>query len=123
DGMDVINLSLGSDYATVLADDPEAQALEQTALAGILVVASAGNNGPDPQTVGSPADAPSVIGVGASNNDRIFAGSVATPAGQKLEAVPGAGANSSTPIAAPLMDVANVDVTGLACGSLPPNSL
>jgi minor extracellular serine protease Vpr len=123
DGMDVINLSLGTDYAILLSQDVEVQALQQAVAAGVIVVASAGNNGPDPQTVSSPADAPSVIAVGASNNDRFFAGSVATTGGQTLEAVPGTGGNSATPITAPLVDVANLDVTGLACGTLPPNSL
>jgi subtilisin family serine protease len=123
DGMDVISLSLGSDVAERLQYDSEAQALEQAAALGVIVVASAGNNGSDPATIASPADAPSVIAVGASNNDRMFAGSVLLPGGQTLTAIPAAEANSATPIAAALADVSQLDGNGLACSAFPANSL
>ena len=87
------------------------------------MVASAGNNGPDPATVGSPATGPSVIAVGASNNDRIFAGSVLIPGNDPLVAIPGSGSNSSTPIVAPMADVSALDDTGLACAALRSSSL
>ena len=60
DGMDVINLSLGTDVAMRLEDDPQMQAVENAAALGIVVVCAAGNNGSDPMTTGSPAAAPSV---------------------------------------------------------------
>src|SRR5205085_9630128 len=76
DGMDVINLSLGSDVAMRVADDPQMQSVENAAALGIVVVCSAGNNGSDPMTTGSPAGAPSVIAVGATANNRIFSAGV-----------------------------------------------
>ena len=43
--------------------------------AGIVVVASAGNNGPDPMTIGVPGNVPYVITVGAmSDNSTVGAG-------------------------------------------------
>ena len=56
DGMDIINLSLGSDLAPRLADDLEVQALERAVQAGVIVVAAAGNNGPGLNTISSPAN-------------------------------------------------------------------
>ncbi len=123
DGMDIISMSLGSDVAERLEYDPEVQALELAVASGVIVVASAGNNGSDPETIGSPADAPSVIAVGASANDRMFAGTVLLSGGQTLVAIPAAEANSATPIAAALVDVATLDGSGLGCSPLPANSL
>ena len=122
DGMTVINLSVATDYAILLSLDPSTQALEQAAQAGVIVVTAAGNSGPNPQTVPSPASIPTVIAVGSSNNDRVFAGSL-TAGSRTLEAIPGSGSNSTTPITAPLVDVSGLDGTGLACGALPANSL
>jgi hypothetical protein len=123
DGMDVLNLSLGTEYAEQPSSDPEVQALEQASAAGVIVVAAAGNNGPDPQTVGSPGDAPSVIAVGAGNNDRLFAGTVQVPGGAALQAIPGNGHHPSAPVSAPLLDVGTLDGSGQACGALRPASL
>lgn len=124
DGMDVINLSLGGLPAPRPADDVEVQSLENAVAAGVIVVVSAGNTGPDPNTMASPATAPSVISVGASNNDRQFAAPV-TVAGQgpyasllAVEPLP------SKPITAPLVDIsASLNPDGMACSPMPPNSL
>ena len=75
DGMDVINISLGSNVAPLPANDPEVTAIEHASALGVIVVVASGNNGPDPATVASPATAPSAIAVGASDNDRVFAAS------------------------------------------------
>ncbi|HEV2446901.1 MAG TPA: S8 family serine peptidase, partial [Candidatus Sulfopaludibacter sp.] len=123
DGMDIISMSLGSDLAERPDYDPEVQAVELASSLGAMVVTSAGNNGPNPATISTPADAPSAIAVGASNNDRLFAGSVLLPGGQSLVAVAAAAANSATPIAANLVDTSQFDGSGLACSPLPPNSL
>jgi len=123
DGMDVISLSLGSDVAVRFADDPEVTALEHAASLGIVVVASAGNNGPDPGTIGSPANGPSVIAVGASNNDREFAASVVVGGGSPLVAIPGSGPAPSAPVSGRLVDVATLDSSGMACSVLPSGSL
>ncbi len=62
----VINLSLGTgDPAARTANDPIRKAVERATEEGIVVVVSAGNQGPQPGTITSPADSPSVITVGA----------------------------------------------------------
>lgn len=123
DGMDIISLSLGTELAPRWSDDPLVQAVELAAKAGVLVVAAAGNNGPDPNTICSPATAPSAIAVGATTNDRTFAGSLEAPGLPPIVAVLGDGPAPSTPITAPVSDVAVLDGSGLACSALAGASL
>ncbi len=123
DGMDVINLSLGSPVASRPADDILVQALERAAALGIVVVVAAGNTGPDPNTIASPATGASVLAVGALYNDRVFSAVVSVAGVGEYRAVPGSGPAPSDAITAPLMDVAKIDGTGLACGPLEQNSL
>jgi subtilisin family serine protease len=61
DSVDVINLSLGSGYG--MKEDDLSEALGQASLAGVVVVASAGNSANRPYIVGSPSTAPAVISV------------------------------------------------------------
>jgi minor extracellular serine protease Vpr len=123
DGMDIINLSLCDDVASRLEDDVVVQAIERASAAGVIVVAGAGNNGHDPNTISSPATAPSAIAVGASTNDRTFAASVDI-AGLPLFGAGAVGGQApSTPITALLFDVSTLDESGLACSALPANSL
>ena len=63
DGVDVINYSIGSSAQTLAADDI---AFLFAADAGVFVATSAGNSGPGPDTVGSPAWNPWLTSVGAS---------------------------------------------------------
>jgi subtilisin family serine protease len=123
DGMSVLNLSFGYDVASLPDIDPFVSAVEAASRFGVIVVAAAGNNGPNPATVGTPAIAPHAIAVGASNNNRMFAGFVQISGGGAVTALPGAGLNSFSPISGPLADVATLDPTGLACDLLPANSL
>lgn len=65
DGMDVINLSLGAP-----ANDPyypTSTALNYAVLSGVTAVVSAGNNGPNDYTLGSPGTAALALTVGASD--------------------------------------------------------
>jgi len=65
DGADIISLSLGGDKKPVLGSETT-QAVNRAALVGILVVASAGNDGEaDNGDVESPASEPLAIAVGA----------------------------------------------------------
>lgn len=64
DGVDIINYSVGSNDDINDADD---LALLAASDAGVLTVASSGNEGPAPGTMNSPAAAPWVVAVGASS--------------------------------------------------------
>jgi len=63
----VINMSLGGYVKDPYKKDPIAQAAAKAVEKGITVVVSAGNSGPYPGTIISPANSPDVIGVGAMN--------------------------------------------------------
>ncbi len=67
DGMDVVNLSLGSEAYINTVLDPEAVAIRNAIKAGVVVVAAAGNSG-EPETIGSPGQIPEVITVGSLSN-------------------------------------------------------
>jgi subtilisin family serine protease len=123
DGMDIINLSFGTDYAPRLSDDPSVQAVERATQAGVIVVVAAGNNGPDYTTIASPATAPSAIAVGATTSDRTFSASVEVSGLSSFVAVAGSGSAQSTPVTGLLADVATIDGEGLACSALPAASL
>ena len=124
DGMDVVNLSLGSLPAPRVADDLEVQIVESAVSMGVMVVISAGNAGPDPNTIASPGTAPSAVTMGAMNNDRYFAAPVLVGTHGPYAAIPGDEALPAHPITAPLVDISlKLDSTGLACSALPANSL
>ena len=67
DGMDVVNMSLGSDTYINELLDPEALAIKNAIKAGVTVVAAAGNSGLT-ETIGSPGQIPEVITVGSVTN-------------------------------------------------------
>ena len=71
DGVDVMNLSLGS--SNPLIGDAFDRALLNATNAGIYVVTSAGNDGPGAGTVGSPATAPWVMSIGAMQDPGVTA--------------------------------------------------
>ncbi|MCB0075333.1 MAG: S8 family serine peptidase, partial [Caldilineaceae bacterium] len=66
DKVDVINMSLGSTYGAT--DDPAAVASDNAALAGVIVVASAGNSGNVYFAASSPAVADRAVSVAAIRN-------------------------------------------------------
>jgi subtilisin family serine protease len=123
DGMDVINISLGSSVAPLPSTDPEVAAIERASALGVIVVVASGNNGPDPATVGSPATAPSAIAVGASDNDRMFAASASVSGGATYVAIPGSNSSAASAATAPVIDVSKLDGDGMACGTFPAGSL
>ncbi len=63
DHVDIINMSLGSDYGTVYDDDLSLAVDRATHYAGILTVASAGNGANKPYIVGTPSAAASALSV------------------------------------------------------------
>jgi subtilisin family serine protease len=63
---EIINLSLGSsDVPQTLEDDPLESVITQLTSNGTIIVASAGNNGPQPETITSPGCCTDAITVGA----------------------------------------------------------
>jgi minor extracellular serine protease Vpr len=124
DGMDVISASISSSIAAPrLEDDLEADAFERVASTGVLMINSAGNKG-DPNTIGSPATAPSVIAVGASFNDRtFFPASIVVADGAPVGAVTGNGPAPDSSISGPLFDVSTLDLDGEACLPYPTGSM
>ena len=89
DGADVVNISLGVNRTN---EDIDAE-VNRAVAGGIVVVAAAGNDGPDPGSIGSPGRNPNVITVGATYNN-VTAGLVATveAGGSTYGAVPMVGA-------------------------------
>jgi subtilisin family serine protease len=67
DGVDVINYSVGSSLFTVTA--PDDIALLAAAKAGVLAVVAVGNEGPNFDTITSPASNPAVITAAASSRE------------------------------------------------------
>ena len=123
DGMDVINLSLGSVLAQRPEMDPLAAAVERASQAGAIVVVAAGNEGPDLNTIGSPGTAASAVTVGNSGNDRIFTGRAVADDLAPMMALPSDFAQGRGTVSGVMADVAALDQDGLACSSLPSGSL
>ena len=86
-GEDVINMSLGG---TVQGpNDFLAQVSDAAVAAGVVVVTSAGNEGPGAFTVGSPGSAANVITVGATTNTRGMGVIITAPGFDPINAFPG----------------------------------
>lgn len=90
---DIISLSLGGEFG--LSDVLQELAIEQAVRAavdsGVVVIASAGNKGPDNEDVESPASLPDVIAVGAvdrSGRIAAFSSQGDTAANQCRDALP-----------------------------------
>jgi minor extracellular serine protease Vpr len=71
DAIDVVNMSIGGVGGN---EQPDAQASNTLAAAGVVVVASAGNEGPNAFMTGSPGNATGVLSVAASDTIRTFPG-------------------------------------------------
>ena len=140
DGMDVINMSSGYTLPIAISGDYIAMALNNAFAAGVIVTQSAGNDGNDyyynstnPLAATIPTftnseGAMNVIQVGASSNKRAFGQMLTVGAKSFLvdseDAVStNAAGNTLVFTNTPIVDVATVDPTGQACGTLPQNSL
>lgn len=71
DHVDIVNLSLGSDYGQAF-DDDLSQAVENASLLGVLTVASSGNSSDKPYVTGTPGAAPSALSVAETNVPSAF---------------------------------------------------
>lgn len=118
DGANVINISLGVNRTNSKIED----AINDAVKKGIVVVAAAGNSGPDLKTIGSPGRDPNAITVGATYNN-ITASLVATLEidGKRLEILPMVGIKPLTePITAEIVfgkygrqdDLIDIDANG-----------
>lgn len=67
-GIDVISMSLGGPSSQSYKTDPVSQAVEAAVAAGISTIVAAGNEGPGARTIGSPANAPNVVTIGAMDD-------------------------------------------------------
>jgi uncharacterized protein (TIGR03437 family) len=164
DGMDIASVSIGSTALSGALDtgaacgltgnaacDPVATAYEAAVKAGMVVVASGGNAGysgsqypnfPTYNGISSPANAPSVIAVGATLNSHVLGASVSVNAASAPASLKGIAAqtgDSAAPtgnnpsygafsvifpaLSAPLVDVAQLGNDGFGCTALPPFSL
>jgi len=65
----VLNMSFSGPARSYYWEDPLNQAVMKAWQAGIVVVASAGNSGPDPMTIGVPGNVPYIITVGAMTDN------------------------------------------------------
>lgn len=75
DAVDVINYSIGGGPSDPWLD-ADTQAFLAAVDAGIIPVTSAGNDGPGSETIGSPADAPWLLSVGATTHNRFHRNSL-----------------------------------------------
>lgn len=148
DGMDIVTLSLGTPAlygpldtgeACVAAPgvpcDVRAMAVENAVKAGMLVIASAGNDGdfalkyPALGSINTPGTAPSALTVGAITNAHVWFSSVrveAADAPAELRMVParlGDGPRPGAPLTAVVRDVERLGDDGRACRALPAGSL
>lgn len=145
DGMDIVSFSSGGPAFTGALDsgaacrlpagqacDLSAQAFENAAKAGMVIVTAAGNEGldgnsyPTFNSIDSPADAPSVIAVGATTNSHTFAETVNVPSRpdlRNLQADPGDSVPTAGVVRAPLVDVSVFGGGPLGCSPFPAFSL
>ncbi len=91
----------------------------------IAFVTSAGNSGPDPETIGNPANAPWVMAVGNSTHDRLVAAAARVGSIDDIAVVPsGDGPEVTSEINANARRVDQVSANNLlACDPLPSGSL
>ena len=107
DGADVINMSLGSPFGGAAADDPTSVAAQNAVDAGVIVVASAGNSGPNAFMVGSPSTADGVISVAAMDTIPQFRVATIVGGTVNLTAINANEHPLTTPVSGPLRVLSN----------------
>jgi len=130
--MDVINMSLGSPFGST--DDPSAEATTNAAKAGVIVVTSAGNNGPNQYITGSPGTAAGAISTAAMDPTQTFPGAtIALANGVTMTAINANGYAFPGPLSYTVKVITNNPATledeSIGCsvaafgGPLPPNTI
>jgi minor extracellular serine protease Vpr len=142
DGMQIAVVSMGAPAVWAPQDrgatcnlpgseacDWRANAIENAAQMGLVVVVSAGNAGdsatqyPGYSSIETPGTAPSAITVGATTNAHILYQSVQIPGADRIGALFGDGPRPNAAFTAPLRDVARLQNDGKACSPLANSSL
>jgi subtilisin family serine protease len=102
--MDVINMSLGSDFGS--ADSPDAVAASNAAKDGIIVVSASGNAGGNPYMTSSPGSGTNGIAVAATDSTPNFPGvSLALGTGGTVQGLNANGATFTDGTSAPLLEL------------------
>lgn len=119
DGVDVINYSVGGSSTVFTGADDIAFLL--AADAGVFVATSAGNSGPNPETIGTPSGVPWITAVAAAEDDQSFGQALQVtspePIASNYDALEGGGPVSmedAGPLSAPVLVSAPLD----ACAAL-----
>ncbi len=109
EGADVINMSLGSPFGRT--DEPSAAASDNAALAGVVVVTSAGNSGPNGYIVGAPSVANRAISVAAVDaSGPTFPGAdIALNTGKTIQAINANNGSPLPPANTPIVVLRNTD--------------
>ena len=108
--MDVINMSLGAPYG--LKDDASAAAAANAVAAGVVVITSAGNEGPNPYITGSPGSGDGVVATAAVDSTESFPGvQINLPDGSSIPAISANGIIPATDAAHEVVVLENIDGT------------
>lgn len=116
DGVDVVNYSIGGD-----GQDPWTAAMEflNVRNAGIMFVTSAGNSGPEPASISSPANAPWTLSVASVAHQRRL-GNAASVAGiDGIFIQPGDGPAFASDVTAPVIAADSAGDDMLGCDAFP----
>jgi len=116
DMVDVINYSIGGG-ASDPWNDSDSEAFLGARDAGVFVSASAGNSGPGAETIGSPANAPWLLSVGASTHNRALKNSVTSMSGGRTTPPPTLNGKSFTSGYGPAAIVHAADYGDQLCGA------
>ena len=111
--MDVINMSLGSTFGG--ADDPSSVAASNAVRAGVVVVASAGNDGTNYYMAGSPASGDGVISVAATDATPTYPGATLTFEGGSIQAQNSNGAKFTDNTSYRVVVLGSPGAVGLGC--------
>ncbi len=122
DGMDVISMSIGFAYSSPTGLSPITAAIERAERAGIIVIGSAGNSGPDPNTIGAVSTTSAMLQIGAVWNDRIFASNARVEGADPLIGSAGDKSIDADPVSGMLLDTATLNNAD-GCGTYQKDAL
>ncbi len=97
DGVDAVNYSIGAGFQPSPWSNDTSQQFLALRAAGIFAATSAGNSGPGPSTVGSPANAPWITTVASASHDGVTATMLADMSGGNTAAPADMVSASKTP--------------------------